>query len=229
VDKVGKLAFLGVANDLPAVLPKVIAGTWRGQADVDDILAANKELMAILQLVEDGGVAERDKLAANATETARTAAFDHGCCEAAKSLAARLEQFQRDHPWNVAQPDVKARLMGFYVRARDFDRARQYAESTLDWAIETQNAAMLDEMRLTWLMRRYNPDRKHIDLAVRAAEAMIRIVGDTDSAHLLRLAEAYKAAGDEKRFAESVARARALEQGNAARLLKIDEVVKGFQ
>ncbi len=37
VDQAGKIAYIGHPKHLDAVLPKVLAGTWKGQADADEL------------------------------------------------------------------------------------------------------------------------------------------------------------------------------------------------
>ena len=45
----GKLAYIGHPMELDDVLPKVVAGTWRGQADLDEIKKADDEFGTIMR------------------------------------------------------------------------------------------------------------------------------------------------------------------------------------
>ncbi|CAN5512544.1 TlpA disulfide reductase family protein [soil metagenome] len=229
VDKAGKIAFIGHPMELDAVLPKVAAGIWQGKADLDAAAAAKTKFMGILEKVETAGANAALTLPAGTTLEARNAAYDMACKTATLALVGEMNTVRKESPEVTATATAKVQLMSFDLRAGNFEEAKALSESILSSAFAAKNPAMIDEVRLAWVKKRFNPERKHLTIAVQAAEAILKLVGESNLDAVLGAAECYWAAGNTAKFEEMAGRARQMEANNLERLTKVNAILKSFQ
>ncbi len=187
IDGMGKIAYIGHPMNLDDVLPKVINGTWKGQADADAIEKLMEEFFAILgKASEDPDVALKE-----------------------------LAEFDKAHPskkdW---MPDQRFMVL---VTAKKWEQAKPMADKMMAKAIASQDSGPLGMIAYALANEKMNPDKKHIGMAVTAAEAALKLDGETDTRCLLSLADAHFANGSKD---------KAIEFGEKA--LKSTEI-KGFK
>jgi tetratricopeptide (TPR) repeat protein len=191
VDKAGKVAYIGHPMELDDVLPKVVAGTWRGQADLDEIKKADDEFGDIMR-------------------RARTDPAD-----ALKKLTAYGEKY----PVRSKQELFGVRKLVLMMQAKQFDEAKASTEMLIKTAVGKKSASLLGNLSAVWAAEQLNPDKKHLDLAIAAADALIKLEGETDLAAVAQVAEVYFAAGKKE---------KALEYGEKALKLSTNAQEKQF-
>ncbi len=178
IDKAGKIAFIGHPLELDDVLPKVIAGTWRGQADVDEMAAADEALGKIFKKAgRDAGGAMKD-----------------------------LAEFEKKYPAKAKQGMFLVTKIALMVQAKQFDEAKTLTESLMPKLIEKKSASLLGNVRAIWADDELNPDRKHIALAVKAADEVLKLEGE-ELVPLVGAADAYFAAGNKAKAIELIEKA----------------------
>jgi thiol-disulfide isomerase/thioredoxin len=186
VDRAGKLAFIGHPLELDEVLPRVLAGTWRGQPDLDDIKAGADELAGLLAKIE--GAVDRAK------GGGEKAMRDAAAAASAEVLTA-LPAFEAKRPQKAKLDAYVMQKMLLQMHARRLDEARATGEALLARATARGDAAVANEVRYFWADKGANPERKHVDLAVRAADEVLKLEGDAELGAVLAAAQAYYAAG----------------------------------
>ncbi len=174
IDKAGKVAFIGHPMQLDDVLPKVLAGTWRGEADVKAVEAMGEELDKVLTRFEKDPAAGLTDLAA----------------------------FEAKYPGKAAQPMFRVTKVMMLVQGKKYDEAKALTEAVLPKLAEAKSTMLLNNLRAVWSDRGLNPDKKHVGLAVAAAEAVLKVEGDKDWQALIGAAEAHHAAGDKAKAVE---------------------------
>jgi len=179
VGKDGTIAYIGRPMFLDDVLPKVLAGTWKGQADADRVAEINKafdEINERLATKPDAGVAD-------------------------------LAAFEAKYPDKVNQLQFQTLKVTLLLSAGKFDQAKTVTETILPKLIAGKKSYLLKNLRATWVDPDANPNRKHIIQAVSAAEAILAIDGPKDPMALIGAAEAYFAAGDKAKAVETAKKA----------------------
>jgi len=175
VDAAGKIAFIGHPMDVPDVLPLVIAGTWKGEESYKAILQMQQELEALQEQAEKEPAKIRELYAA----------------------------FEAKYPQKAKQPNsqfIKALLL---LVAKQFDDAKAISEVLLKEAIEKKRTGMLDKLMTIWATPQLNPDKKHIDLSLKALEGLLTLSGPEPSAQLLfNGAEIYHLSGNSAKALE---------------------------
>jgi thiol-disulfide isomerase/thioredoxin len=174
IDKAGKVAFIGHPMQLDDVLPRVLDGTWRGQPDIDAMAKAEDELDAIF--------VKSEKDAAGAVKD--------------------LADFEARYPYKARQPMFQVSKVVLLAQARQFDEARKLTEGLIPKLKEKKDARLLHTMRQVWSDKGLNPDRKHVELAVKAAEAALEVQGEKDWQALIGVAEAHHTAGNKAKAVE---------------------------
>lgn len=174
IDKQGKIAFIGHPMNLDDVLPKVLDGTWRGQADLDEIAKISDELGAIFEKAEkDANVGLKE-----------------------------LAGFETKYPAKAKQAMFLVTKLVLLVQSKKYDEAKAMTEQLVPTLTAKKNGSMLMNVRAIWADKELNPERKHIDLAVKAAEAVLAVEGDKDPAALIGAADAYHVAGNKAKAVE---------------------------
>ncbi len=174
IDKAGKVAFVGHPMDLDDVVPKVVAGTWRGQPDIEELEKTAEELGKVYKK------SEKDPAGA----------------------LADLAAFESQHPAKAKQPMFQASKLVLLVQAKKFDEAKALTDALLPKLTEKKNVQVLNNVRAVWSDKELNPDHKHAELAVKAADAVLAIEGDKDPLALIGAAEANFAAGNKAKAVE---------------------------
>lgn len=165
----GKVKYIGHPNLLDDVLPKVLADNWQGQADLD---AINRMYTELDRIFTTRGLPPEQAL-------------------------ADLDAFAKQHPDKARDATVRAGRMSLLVAAGKWDEAREWGQSLLKTAEgERKLEPALAVMALG--DGRVNPDKKHLDLAVQAADLVVRLA-DQDADLLLGAASVYAAAGNKER------------------------------
>ena len=167
IGKDGKIAFIGHPLELDDVLPKVVAGTWRGKADLEEIAKANGELEDIINKSEK---------------------------DPATGLT-RLDAYAKTYPWKAAQDSFAVNRLVILLLAKKGDEAKAVAEPMLKKFAARKDAAGYGKLRDIWTSRDVNPDRVAIEVGLAAADAALAIEGENDPVALYRTAEAYFQAG----------------------------------
>jgi thiol-disulfide isomerase/thioredoxin len=182
IDRQGTIAYIGHPMLLDDVLPRVLAGTWRGAADV----------AALEQMRLDLG-----------------RAFDRAEEKPADGPTL-LADFAKKYPEKARQPDFRAGQIVVLIRAKQFDEAKKLTEALIPELVAKKQAGQLNNLRSAWGDRQVNPEKKHIGLAVRAAEGVLAVEGESDPLARLALADAHHTAGDRAKAVEHAEKAQAL-------------------
>ncbi|HET6575642.1 MAG TPA: TlpA disulfide reductase family protein [Fimbriiglobus sp.] len=181
IDKAGKVAFIGHPLQLDDVLPMVLAGTWKGKEDAEAVAKLTMDLEA---------------------------AFDKSRTDPAGALAD-LEAIEKRFPHKKQQPTFQATKVVLMVQAKKFDEAKALTEAMIPKLTEQKNTTLLSNLRAVWSDKGLNPDKKHVGLAVRAAEAVLKVEGGKNPVALLGAAIAYHTAGDKAKAVEYAEKAAA--------------------
>ncbi len=175
----GKVAYVGSPLLVAEVLDRVLAGTWAGRASAAEVEALADDAEAAL------------------TRAARRP--EKGLDE--------LAQFEAAHPSAVTRPPYKVSKLGVLIAAGRFDAAKQLTEELLPKLVAGTDGHHLVDVRAAWSSPKLNPDRKHPELAVRAAEGLLSIDGPDNPDALAMLADSLLFAGDAGRAKEVYGRA----------------------
>jgi thiol-disulfide isomerase/thioredoxin len=167
VGKDGKIAYIGHPLELDDVLPKVVAGTWRGQADIDEIAKANAELDDLTNK------AEKDPAGA----------------------LAGLDGFAKAYPWKAAQDPFAVRKVLILLLNKKGDEAKAVTDGLMKKYAAKKDAAGYGTLRDVWTSRDLNPGRVSVEVGLAAADAALALAGADDPGTLFRTAEAYFQAG----------------------------------
>ena len=179
IDKQGRVAFIGHPMELADVLPKVIAGTWKGAADAEAVRKMREEYEEIVETAED---------------------------KPAKTLKD-LTTFEAKYPDKAKQSGYRVTKVACLCLAGKHDDAKALTESLLPTLAEKKSTELLNALRSYWTDAKLNPEKKHVRLAVAAAEAVLGIEGDKEPMAFAGLAEAQFAAGDKAKAVESLEKA----------------------
>lgn len=174
IDKQGKIAFIGHPMELDDVLPQVLAGTWKGAEDLAAVEKVRTEFGALM-----GNADDRPE-------------------EALKAFAA----FEAKYPAKAKQPMAQVSKIYVLVRAKKFDEAKTATEAAMKGFADKGQTLFLNKLRQIWADPELNPDKTHIGLSVAAAEAVVKIEGDTDPFALVGLADSYFVAGNKAKAVE---------------------------
>jgi thiol-disulfide isomerase/thioredoxin len=167
VDKEGKIAFIGHPMELDDVLPMVLDGTWKGEESLKAIRALDEEMEAI-----------QEKAKANPVE----------------ALTA-LEAFVKKNPKRENSQAVIVSKLAFHLQAKKFDEAKAFSETLIADGIKAKKSMYLELVANIWASKELNPDKKHIDLLVKAAEAMLTLE-PKDALTNYKAGQAYLKSGD---------------------------------
>jgi hypothetical protein len=181
VDKVGKIAFIGHPAELDDVLPKVVAGTWKGKEDIAALKKASDALDAIYELADKH------------PETAM------------KELA----EYEQQYPDQAKKAAFRVNKVLLFASAKKFDEAKSIAETLIPELVAKKNDRSLFRLRGIWASKQVNPERKHIAVALQAAEAYMKLKGDNDFLALYGVADSQYAAGNSKKAVEFAEKALA--------------------
>jgi thiol-disulfide isomerase/thioredoxin len=187
VDKTGRIAYLGGPMFLGMVLPKVLAGGASAKAVGGEMAKVEADYRTVLET------------------------FNRGDPEA--GLRA-LKDFEAKYPPLADFLPVVSIKLHELLKKGNPGEGKAYAEALVAKAIKQNNAVVLE---MAYLQLRDQKESKGlVALAVRAAEALVRIDGGKDAPSLLRLADAYHVSGDKAQAKEYARRAIEAAAGESA-------------
>jgi thiol-disulfide isomerase/thioredoxin len=172
IDRAGKVAFIGHPMMLDDVLPKVLDGTWKGQEDIDAIEKVQEEFFSILKKVD----------------------------KEPEAAFRELADFDKKYP-SKKNAFTDQRFMMF-VAAKKWDETKALADQLIAKAIAKKDSGSLGLIGYILASEKMNPDKKHVELAVKAAEAALKLDGENDTRGLLALADAHFANGSKDKAVE---------------------------
>lgn len=229
VDKQGKIAFIGMPNELDDILPKIAEGTWRGQADLDEISTRNHRRDMIFYRMEKAGQEAVAKLGGNPKPSEAQAAYLEAVRKAAPAALAELLSFNDEYPEAAARLDHRYRTMLLQLRADKWDDAKSTAVAFLDEAAAKRTYNAVRDTFFLWARPEENPHRKHADIALKAARQMLELRGESDLEATLAMAEASLLTGDTAGHEAFAAKARALASADAAKSKIVEDALKNMQ
>jgi thiol-disulfide isomerase/thioredoxin len=146
VDKAGKIAYIGHPMELDEVLPKVIAGTWKGQDDIDAIGIANNELDEINKLAE----------------------------KKPEEALPKLLEFEKAHASKAKQDMFGVQKMVLLMKAKKFDDAKVVGEALLAKSLAKKSAMPGAYTGMILADKDLNPDKKYLDLATKSLDTALQ-------------------------------------------------------
>jgi len=168
VDKAGKIAFIGHPSLLSEVLPKVVAGTWKGKADAK----------AVEKSREDFGDV---RAAAKSDPEAGLKAFD---------------AYRAKWP-NMANSMFYATFkLSMLLKLERFPEAKAEAERLITVAKKKEDGSGIGRVVSMFVATDLKLNKELQSFAVRSAEDALKLNGDKDVSTLLLVADAHFAAGD---------------------------------
>jgi thiol-disulfide isomerase/thioredoxin len=190
VDKAGRIAYIGQPMYLPLVLPKVVAGTEGARAISDEMARVEAEF----------GVVARDLL------------------RDPKAGLRALKAFEAKYP-PLADflPSARAKL-SYLPKYGDAGEAKEYAEGLVARAVKRGDRLNLSLAASILRLGDGKVDKELLAVAVRAAEAEVRLTGGTDAQALINLAGTYSVAGDAAKAKEYARKAVAAAAAEPAAL-----------
>lgn len=165
IDRAGKIAYIGHPMMLDDVLPKVLDGTWRGQEDIDAIEKLQTEFFSIFKKAQSDP----------------------------EGAMKELAEFDAKHP-SKKNSFTDQRFI-LVVAGKKWDDAAKMANQFISKAAAKKDSGPLGLVGYVLANERLNPEKKHVDLAVKAAETALKIDGEDDTRSLLALADAHFASG----------------------------------
>jgi thiol-disulfide isomerase/thioredoxin len=210
VDRAGKVAFIGRPDDLDEVLPKVLAGTWKGAADALALKQQEAEVDDILAKVQEAEELARLTVGRNPDRAAAAAFINRQIAQAAGTAAGALDKYAARYPGRAAKPTFQLTKVRVLLWADKFDEARTASEAVLARAAGQRNPDLLRLLVDLWADRGMNPARKYPELPVRAADEVLKLEGEGSVPALLAAAQAYHFAGSREKGREYGEKAVAL-------------------
>jgi thiol-disulfide isomerase/thioredoxin len=179
VDKAGRVAYIGHPMYLPLVLPKVVAGTEGAKAVSDAMAKVEAEF------------------AAGSAERARDP----------KAGLRALKAFEATYP-PLADffPSVRVKL-SYLPKYGEAGEAKAYAEGLAARAVERGDRLTLTLVASILRLGDGKESKELLAVAVKAAEAEVRLTGGADAQALISLADTYAVAGDAARAKEAARKA----------------------
>jgi thiol-disulfide isomerase/thioredoxin len=177
VDKAGRIAYAGHPMFLGLVLPKVLAEGASAKAVGEEMAKVDADYRSVVATLN----------------------------REPKAGLRALGEFEAKYP-PLADflPVVHAKLF-LLLQQGNPGAGKEYAEKLVAKAIKQNNVVVLELAGLQ--LRNQKGSKELLALAVRAAEALVRIDGGKDAQSLLRLADAYLVSGDKARAKEYAGRA----------------------
>ncbi len=203
IDKAGKIAYIGHPMELDLVLPKVVDGSWKGQADVDAIAAANKELEGIMETAE----------------------------KKPEEALPKLAEFEKKNPIKAKQDMFSVQKMVLMMKAKKYDDAKAVGQAMLDKSLAKKNAMPGAYTGMILADKDLNPDKKNLDLASKSLDAALSF-DDKNVGLFLAALELQLTLGDKAKAAEfgKKAEAAADDENTKKQVAKIVEMkLKGTE
>jgi thiol-disulfide isomerase/thioredoxin len=172
VDKAGRIAYMGDPMFLDLALPKVVAGGASAKAVGDEMAKAVAEYDTVFENLLRDFRADRDMK---------------------PGLGALMELEAKYSPLADLLPVVQAKL-SLLPKYGNPGEAKKCAKAIVAKGIEREDVQLLG---LAYsILRNEKESKESLALAVKAAEAVVRIDGGKDARSLLNLADAHLVSGD---------------------------------
>lgn len=166
VDRQGKIAYIGHPMYLDIVLPKVVANKW----ELDDLAEVEK----VEQEVDGLFAASRNP----------------------EEFLKKLEELEKNHPEMGAIPYFNAPRILSLLQLKRIEEAQKTAEHILDQALRREDPATLQNLVGLLTSPQASQHKGLVALALRSAQALLKLNGDKDPLVLYFMAEVHFASGD---------------------------------
>lgn len=177
IDREGKLAYVGHPHDLDYVLERVIAGTWRGQADADEVREMNENISKLPMIAQT----DPDK------------AFQ------------MVEHIRRVNPERANGLDFAYVEVMVLCKKKMFDKAKSIIESSTKNKGEVEDWGMIAVLGGLLSSKESNPEGVHRDFALGKIEEAENALKD-DWQNLVQVALAYMLSGEVPKYAKCMNR-----------------------
>ncbi len=169
VDKTGKIAYIGHPMYLDVVLPKVVAGKWT-EADVEGVKKIEEEVNAVFKATGD-----KDP----------------------EVFLKTLSAFEKKYPELGSIPYFHSARLGSLVKAKKTDEAKKVAEDLLAKGVKADDGGLVNTVTRTLVLFPDAVANKDLHpIALKSAQAGLKLAGDKDPVALFFLAEAHFLNGD---------------------------------
>jgi tetratricopeptide (TPR) repeat protein/thiol-disulfide isomerase/thioredoxin len=195
-DKTGRIAYVGHSAYLPAVLPLVVAGNRTAQQVGEEAKKIMKEWSTVSATIYP----------------------DHHA-----GLSA-LKKFDAKYPSLGNTPVMVRAKLGLLPSVGEIAEVKKFAEAVIAKAIEQENPMSLAQVAALLRNGSGKESRELMAVAVKAAEAHVRMAGDQDVLALIELADTYRAVGERAKAREYVRKAGPLVGDNLGRLINLANI-----
>jgi thiol-disulfide isomerase/thioredoxin len=168
VDKAGRIAYMGSTLYLDLALPKVLAGGASAKAIGKEMATVDADYRAACAPLERDGNPD--------------------------AFLRALAEFEAKYPPLAGSTPACGLKLGLLLKRTDAGVGTEYAKILVAKAIEQNNVILLEFVHAQ--LHDKTESKDFVALAVRAAEAAVRIDGGTNAWSLLRLADAHLVNGD---------------------------------
>jgi thiol-disulfide isomerase/thioredoxin len=190
VDKTGRIAYIGNPMYLAVAVPMALAGDVKAQEIADRVGKIAREFNAACEALFP----------------------DH------KAGLRAITEFEAKYPPLANHFIILRAKLGLLPKIGAVDEAKRVAEAAIARAIEQENPSGL--MQVAALLRAGpgKGSKELLAVAVKAAEAAVRVAGQGDARALIELANTYAAAGDKAKAGEYGRKAVEAAAGESAEL-----------
>ncbi len=227
IDQAGKIAFIGHPSELDDILPEIFLGTWKGQASVDAIQKVQEEFEALIGRIETA-VEKANKANEGKDEKVIDKAIREAVAVAATDVLKELPAFEKKNPNKAKQTIYTVQKIQLAMQARDVESAKSFTEPFFAKAVEKKDKNTISFVARLWGSKGLNPDRKHIEIAAKAADELLRIDADGGISPLMVAAQAYTAAGQKEKAQAAGDKALKLAGDNKKQKEGIEKALKSF-
>lgn len=177
IDREGKLAYVGHPHDLDYVLERVIAGTWRGKADADELREMNETIAKLPSMAQS----DPDK------------------------ALKMVENIRRVNPARAKGLDFAYVEVMVLCKKKMFDKAKTIIEASTNTKGEVEDRGMVAMLSGLLVSKELNPEGVHRDFALgKIEEAEIALKDDWQN--LVQVGVAYMMSGEVDKYTKCMNR-----------------------
>ncbi len=173
VDGGGKIAYIGHPMFLDYVLPRVVAGKWKGEKSKTEIAAIEKQVNGVFGKLRDPE-------------------------EGLKAIG----EFEKKYPEMSNIPYFTAPKISYLVKTNKTQEARKVAGAILKRGIKHDDPTALQAVSASLRTAEAKDDKELQALSLKAAKALLEVSGDKDWQAQYNLAETYHFQGDNAKARE---------------------------
>jgi hypothetical protein len=196
VGKDGRIAYIGHPMYLDLVLPKVVDGTWKPEADVPALKKIESEVNEVFK------------------------SFSNPDPEAGLKT---LVEFESKYPPLAHIPYFVRPKLDLLIRAKKLDEAKEMAEEVIAKAVKQDDPLPLGAVSSVLQSPGAKDNKDLAGLSLKAAEAGVKVAGENDARALLSLAQAYFTAGEKDKAKETGKKALAAAEEESPAMKKFIE------